>query len=222
VKRSVVPLPQLGKNLAEPQLSFAAADLRIQAADIEFTRRELSKLDFVDGNKVALLGHSSGAVVAAMLAAQNRGIRALVSLDGSIATPDGVRLLREAAIDPRGITASLLNLHKMTPRTSLDAAFINALGNARVLSIGFRPATHFDFQNWPVYSLVATEEDERSKSLRPAASGRAVFWTVCERTRLFLEATLRGEKRAWQELRASPTRLPAEDVLVSEGIWKLP
>ena len=72
-----------------------------------------------------------------------------------------------------------------------------ALGAKRPPSI----CTHFDFQNWPVYSVLSGIDDARGAPARPGATGRDFYIAACRLTKFFLDATLRGDREAMRYIR---------------------
>jgi hypothetical protein len=56
---------------------------------------------------------------------------------------------------------------------------------------GVRPPdiiTHFDFQNWPIYSTALEAPDPRGEPARPAARAAEVYRTVAEIVTTWLDA----------------------------------
>jgi hypothetical protein len=97
---AVAVVPQVGHDPENLRMPFSADALALQAQDLEFAIGVARQLEFVHPAKLALLGHSSGAVVAALQAGR-ADVQALVSLDGSITHEDGRASTRAARASGR-------------------------------------------------------------------------------------------------------------------------
>ena len=54
-------------------------------------------------------------------------------------------------------------------------------------------ATHFDFQNWPLYGALTGVEDDRGAGARSLDAGRDFFLAAIRTTKLFLDHALTGD-----------------------------
>ncbi len=68
-----------------------------------------------------------------------------------------------------------------------------------------RRATHFDFQNWPLFGALTGVADPRGASWRPGEQGVRFYLTVCRLTRSFPDGTLKGEAAVLRALREGRT-----------------
>ncbi len=203
----VANVPQLGSSPERSRLQFELADLETQARDLEYALAALVRAENVDSSKVSLLGHSSGGIAALLVATRNRNVDALVGLDSSTTTGEGAALVRSAGWWPaQSFETPALELYAGGKR-GLDLSLLEELQHSEIysaaLGTGTPPtmATHFDFQNWPLFSLVSGEEDPRGRPARSAAYGARIYHAACLLTRMFLDATLREDTEALEALR---------------------
>ena len=70
-------------------LEFNWEDQALQLEDMRAALLHLTAMPNVSSERVGLLGHSSGAVVALLLAADNDRVHGVVSLDGSMNREEG-------------------------------------------------------------------------------------------------------------------------------------
>ncbi|MEW6209319.1 MAG: acyl-CoA thioester hydrolase/BAAT C-terminal domain-containing protein, partial [Acidobacteriota bacterium] len=190
----IATVPQLGADLLKPRLAFTAADIRVQCEDLQFAMAEMFSFPNVDAGRVALMGHSAGAVVAFLIAEKNKNVDAVVSLDGSINTEDGRAVLDAAGFDASRFRASLLNIYRANDTHALDFK-VNSLRYADRYNIAVDPQiTHFDFGNWPMYSIFTDVEDPRGKSFRSSQVARQFHLNMCRRVLAFLEDTFKAAR----------------------------
>lgn len=67
-----------------------------------------------------------------------------------------------------------------------------------------RAATHFDFQNWPLFVTLAGVEDERGIPFRPSVYGRDLWLAAIRLTGAFLDQELSGKESALADWRRDP------------------
>jgi dienelactone hydrolase len=208
----VATVPQVG---AAPwdRSSFDAASVETQAADVAFVLDLLRRAEYVDAARLAITGHSMGGLVGLVVAARDPRVRAVVGLDASFVTPDGNALLTSMQWPASQMLAAVLDIHRR--RDDVDRTSLERLAHADRYEVtigGTAPpeiATHYDFQNWPVYSTLVGIEDPRGVNARPATFGLRVLLASVRMTRRFLDATLGGRTPRMEEIVAQEaTSLP--------------
>lgn len=193
----IANVPQLGASPATPRLALTPSDVERQRLDIEFALAEMRRFKRADVDRIGLMGHSAGPVVALLIAAKDRAVDAIVSLDGSPTTKEGNEVLEKSGFDPATIRVPLLNIYRAIDTHGLDYT-INSLRHSDRYNLAVDPQiTHFDFGNWPLYSIFTDEEDPRGKSFRPSRTAREFHLTMCRYVLKFLDATLKGERAAF-------------------------
>lgn len=205
----VAVVPQFGPDPSRDRLAYAPGDHELQRRDVAFALSRFIGLPYVDASQVGVMGHSSGGDVALLLADENANIDAVVSLDGSITTKDGRDLLGAMPWNPKSIRVPVLNLYAAEKR-GLDLSVLDSLTNADRYHVAFNRATHFDFQNWPLYAVMTGVSDPRGESYRSSEHGRDVYVTAVRLTRQFFDAALKGNDRVINYLEADqvPPSIP--------------
>lgn len=211
----VAVVPQMGPSLERPRLAFSAPDVDLQRRDAAFVLDALAADPRLDARRIALAGHSSGAVAAVLLAAGEPRVRAIVSLEGSINTAGAGPLLEAAGWRPDAVTVPILQLYDRANQ-QLDWHVLDALAAADRYHVGFGTlepgsrTTHFDFQNWPLFPAHFGVEDVRARDYRPSALGRTFYLTACRLSERFLAAVLAGDHAA-REVVTGTAALPGID-----------
>jgi len=218
----VATVPQMNATPWEPS-SFDAGSVETQSADVAFAMNLLRNEDLVEGNRVAITGHSIGGLVAFLIASRYPEVRAVVGLDASFATPDGNALLESMNWPAPSMRAVVLDIHRRrgegVDRRSLER--LTQLDRYEITLGGAAPpeiVTHFDFQNWPIYSTLVGVEDPRGASARPAEFGLSAYLATVRMTRRFLDATLGDRVLAMGNVIGSEAeRVPIESKVTRRG-----
>jgi hypothetical protein len=165
-------------------MRFEPDTLKLQAADLALSAGRLREEPYVRSGRPWYVGHSSGAL-AGLMAAGMTGASGLVSLDGDLTSDSGVSLLTGELAPNRGPAFPVLALHKTVPEATVNLSFVRSLAGFG-WAVGFQKATHFDFQNWPLYGAQFQREDQRAGQLRDMKTGAAIYRTMCRLTLAFL------------------------------------
>ena len=187
----VASVAQFGKSLEESSLDFTLEDMQLHLDDLLIAKQKVQALPSVQTDKIGLLGHSSGAIVALWLAVENEDIKAVVGLDGSMNRSHGRELLA-AGLKDRRINTPLLNLCRW-PNSNFEDDFMSYMDEI-ALRIRFEKAIHFDFQNWPAYQRIANAEEERSLQVRTVEEASTVFESSAIFSKLMFDAYLKKDK----------------------------
>jgi hypothetical protein len=210
----IATVPQLGASPATPRLAFTPPDVERQRLDVEFGLAEMRRFNGVDAERIALMGHSAGPVVALLIAAKERAVDAVVSLDGAHTTKEGSEVLVQSGFGAAQIRVPLLNIYRANDTHGLDY-IVNSLRNSDRYNLAVDPQiTHFDFGNWPLYSILTDEEDPRGKPFRPSRVAREFHLTMCRYVLKFLDATLKGQRAALSYVKGEKRFGDAGDALL--------
>jgi formylglycine-generating enzyme len=137
-------------------MTFDVAGQEQQIRDIEFTLGALRNRPTIDSSKIALIGFSFGGGAAVVAAMRNLDIRAVVSLDGTVAFDHTVDILRQATgYDPAKFRSPLLVL-KAEGDPEEDLSIVRSLAVSDRVVIRFRGVEHHDFIASPIISSVVT------------------------------------------------------------------
>lgn len=164
---------------------FGTPMLTLHLSDARRAMALLHHLPASNPEKVTVIGHSSGGLVALLLAASDSTIDGVVTLDGSAGTRDGVAVLDSLGWDPAGLAVPVLDLYRAANSTR-DLSRVDPISRTwrTAVSIGGdRPpmiATHFDFQNWPLYAGSTGFPDPRGEPARPTERGIEIYMGVVE------------------------------------------
>jgi len=137
-------------------MTFDVAGQEQQIRDIEFTIGALRNRPNIDSSRIALIGFSFGGGSAVVAAMRNPDIRAVISLDGTVAFDHTVDILRQATgYDPAKFRSSLLVL-KAEGDPGEDLSIVRSLAMSDRVVIRFRGVQHHDFIASPIISSVVT------------------------------------------------------------------
>lgn len=191
----VVTVPQLAARRPRIVRRSTVENLEAQARDLETALARAFDLPFVDRDRVAAVGYSTGGRVALALAARNRHVDAAVGLDPSYAfSEDAERIAAEGMPVPERLRVPLLTIHRAEPDAT-DPAVVDSARYADRWTIVVEGAGHGDFSDDPPlrdrYGL-AGEGD--------AAVHAAVVDAVVD----FLDATIGPDPKAFGGLDGIP------------------
>lgn len=117
-----------------------------QAQDLAFALEILRKDRRVDARRVALVGYSSGARAALLLAAREPAVKALVSLDGGIGAAGGGAWIAPKTLDPARFGTPILHVYEDADRALVpDFALLDSLAQADQMRVKVDGLRHHDF-----------------------------------------------------------------------------
>ncbi len=202
---AVAVVPQMGMAPGA-RLGFDEPRMRTQVLDIAAVRAAMIESPWVDNERLGIVGHSYGGLAALVYADHTPDVDVVVTLDGSAVTERGIALVREANWTFAAARAPVLNLFRATapPR---DLSVFDRLSHVERYHVTLgdtaapRRATHFDFQNWPLFSQLVGVPDPRGESRRPGSVGVAFYLAACRLTRGFLDHALEGDRTVTEAMR---------------------
>ena len=200
---AVAVVPQMGLTSLDNRIEFSIEDMSLQSEDLRFVLNEIKSRQISVADPVAIIGHSSGAVAAALLAndAAPR-IKSLVSLDGSITTEDGRILFEQLGWSGERIAANLLNIYRSDKR-SFDTFFNEFTRDKGGFDVGVKNTIHFDYQQWPLYNQRLFVSEPRSEEVRSPDRAANIVRGYIELIEIFLSCELEGTKTECDTLNAS-------------------
>jgi len=146
----VASVPSPMKNHPMTDESQIGAFAEEQASALEHARHVASRVMHIQKNRQAVIGHSFGARSALLLAARDRNIRAIVSLDGGIGTATGNQYLK---LDRHAKLPPLLHIYEeLDPFMKPDFTFLNGL---RTASLTTTPTTDMHHIHFTTYGFAA-------------------------------------------------------------------
>lgn len=154
----VATIPIVGQDAATPAQTNTQAGLETTIRDMEFAWSILRFEPEVDASKVAVMGHSLGAVEAILFAMQNGDVSAVVGLDGTYGfTPDV--LTNFYAYDPMRMSAAFLDLRRAQKDTGpsafvLDLSAVNWLYFSDRTLVTLKGMYHTDFTDFGILAKI--------------------------------------------------------------------
>lgn len=194
----VVVLPQIGEDLQNIRTSFSSVTVRRESKDIAAAINYLktttlgTKINF---DRLGLLGHSLGGAVALHFASENP-VKSVALLDGAIYDEESRVVLQELDLNFKKYQGDLLNLYPAYRQNMLEVPIFKSLHHINCYHISFAKATHYDFQQWPIYAKLTGVDDPRGISFRSTQIGYENYLMVCRLVDQFFEASLRENKEA--------------------------
>lgn len=181
----VAVVPSFGKGLKERFTPYDSKGASRLSQDGLFVLNYMVDQSFVDSDKVGAIGNSFGGLVVHHMASKDKRVKAVVTLDGSINQPNAQEILNELNITSSTVNIPALNLYSkaIAPK---EMSYIESL-KSPVYHIGFHNASHFDFQNFPLYSVVTNVYDRRVERRRPRDEGKDIYLHVVRTTKNFLD-----------------------------------
>lgn len=205
----VATVPIVGRSLATPSQTRTQTDLETTIRDMEYSWSVLRFKSNVDPTKLAVMGHSLGAVEALLFAMRNPDVSAVVGLDGTYGfTPEVLTGFYD--YEPMRMAAALLDLRRAQKNTG-PSAF--ALDMSAVESLHFSPRTiitltgmyHTDFTT---FGILAKEFNFPPFADRNYAIGSLGYQSVCRIVRDYLEAQLNSDPVARLQLQTDTASAP--------------
>ncbi len=193
----VVVLPQIGAHIDQIRSDFSIQTIQRESMDIGVSIKFLRKSNLgkiIDFEKIGLLGHSLGGAVALHYAQKNR-IKGLALLDGAISDEDSERVWKGLNLDFSAMHSQILNLFPIYKKDILESPVLKAIPGEQY-PISYEKATHFDFQQWPIYSQLTGVEDPRGAAYRTVEIGVNNYLTTCQMVYHFFNYSLKGKKKS--------------------------
>ena len=203
----VAVTPSLGhQSVAMEPVGPTSAEVKTR--DLEFVTAWLRGVTFADTTRIAAVGFSLGGWSALMHGMRSADIGAVIALDGSFNLPNRMAAVRAMPFfRPSTFALPLLNIRQDEPE--IDVSVIESFANAdrydtAIGDLDPPNASHHSFTSIYTFSEEFFppdgDRDERS-SLR---YNRDIFELVAQRVRLFLDAYLKADARAREELQQPP------------------
>lgn len=176
------------KGTYEYNLDVGLTGVETQIRDMEFVVGHLRSAANVDGNSIAVIGMSFGAISALGFQTRNTQIDAVVSLDGGIGSPFGASVVqRTPYYSLSRVTTPILHLFGPdVPGT--DVTYLRRLKYSHRYLVAFPGMRHADFVNQGML-----EHFVPGIQGKPSADTKTGFEWVCRYTLHFLNAYLKND-----------------------------
>ena len=148
---AVASVSLVGAGDAQVTQSRSAIDLEATVRDLEFASTVVRELGLARGARVAVVGHSLGAVAAIIFAARHGNTRAAIGLDGTYGFEGAGSLLTTGfGYDPTRMRAAVLDIRRAEgeQEARLDMASVRAMKYARRDLVAIGAMHHSDFTSF--------------------------------------------------------------------------
>jgi hypothetical protein len=209
----VATMPIVGPSEGEATQSLSQSDLETTIRDMGFLFSVLRAMPNVDDGKVAVVGHSLGAVEAVLFAMRNANVSAVVGLDGTYGfTPKTLTGFYDYS--PVRMEAALLDLRRAQTDTGpsafvLDLSAVNALHFSARTIVTLKGMYHTDFT---MFGILAKTFNFPPFADRNYNIGYAGYQSVCRIVRTFLALHLRGAAGADEQMMRDIAEAPGGEV----------
>ncbi len=184
----VAVLPSFGENMEDKYVQYTKEGAMLLYGDALYAMNHIAKQDNIDLEKIGAIGHSFGGLIVNVLAKNQNKIKAIASLDGSINMVNAQPLLPQLGVNDANIRIPVLNLYTVTHE--VDVSYANSLSSPKY-QVEYKKASHFDFQNWPLYAVITNTPDGRGERRRSMQEGLKMYLSVVSLTKSFFDFTLK-------------------------------
>jgi pimeloyl-ACP methyl ester carboxylesterase len=200
----------------EDGMTMDRAGMDLQVGDIHFLMKYADKIAEADTTKIAIVGLSWGGISNAFAAVDKPNVRALVFLDGAIR--HFAKLVEEAKLN-HGASFKIPILYFSSAKQVFDKEpgrmetgnkVLQGLTSGKRYLIKMDRMSHGDFGS----VFIRQNPPEAYKSATPQEVSASYGW-VAQYTRQFLDATLKGDRKANAFMERSPAENKVPAGLVS-------
>lgn len=193
----VATIPIVGENASMPAQTSTQTGLETTIRDMQFAWSILRFYPDVDAAKVAVVGHSLGAVEALLFAMRNGDVSAAIGLDGTYGFTPNV-LTDFYAYDSPRMSAALLDLRRAQTSTGpsafvLDLSAVESLYFSSRTVVTLKGMYHTDFTD---FGILAKVFDFPPFADRNYTTGSLGYQAVCRIVRDYLKEKLTGTSEA--------------------------
>lgn len=204
----------------------ATKDMETQSRDVEFLLKEIHKYEYIDFDRIALMGFSFGGLSNAITVMKNKKISALVSLDGTerynypVLEKSPYFNLDKFNIPyihfaQKDIPEEVLISDKIPAELNYKFQLYDSLKYSNIYSYKFYDLTHSYFSSIGVLFAYRDKRQDKSDDKIMAS-----YKLLSEHTLQFLNATLKNEENAKEFIENSLDKNNISENLVSKKIKK--
>lgn len=198
----VASISLLGPSDEQTFQSRTADNLESSVRDMEFAWSVLKTEPNVDKTKLAVMGHSVGAIEAAILGLRNADVSAVIGLDGTYGFQGLSSVLTHSyGYAPEKMRAAFLDLRRAQGAQGnepLDLSVVESFRHAERTLITMEKMHHSDFTS---FAMVGAQFNAPLPTGYPLngwnrATGRAGYQEACRIVLSFLDAELKSDSTA--------------------------
>ena len=188
----VASVSLIGESDSALSQSRDAEGIELTVRDMEFALGMLARHSNADRTRVVTMGHSIGAIEAAVLANRNENVVAAVSLDGTYGFAGSAQLLMNAqGFRPQRFRAPLLDLRRAQGEQDarLDPAAIASLRHSARTLATLRHVHHSDFTAFAMLAerFALPTQPRYASTGWDRATGRQAYESMCMMVLAFLD-----------------------------------
>jgi hypothetical protein len=187
-------------GLAAIRSEPSPAGLEAIVGDMEFIMVALRDLDFIDPNKLGVLGYRAGWLAALVLQMRNYNVDAVVGLETALADPQHAEWVTgNSCYDVSRMAVPLLEICSGA-REDEDRAFTESLKYSNRYSLEFRDTRGLDFTTYGLLPAMFLPTGSN-----PPLSRMEAYHNVCRYVLNFFDAHLNGKEESLAYLARSPS-----------------
>ena len=200
-------------------MTMDRAGMHLQVGDIHFLMKYARQVAQADTRKIAIVGYSWGGISNAFAAVDKPNVRALVFLDGSIRyfttlIEDGkLNRGKPFAIPMLYFSSGSAAFKDELGRTETGATLLPGLTSGKRYLFKMERMKHGDFG-----SLTIRQTPPSSNTSTTSRDVSASYGWVAQYTLQFLNASLKGDRKAGAFMERSPSANNVPDGLIAEVI----
>jgi len=209
----VVTVPQIGTSPRRLQLLVHDPLMyEVQVRDLEFALQQSYDLPFVDGDKLAVMGHSFGGIYSLLMAMRDSKVKAIVGLDPTYMSKQPgfhYKFWEVPYYDIANIKAPMLVMYKGIESENLRTDLVADLKYSDRYMLEFPSNVHGDFNSSPMVTAIAPAgqdyaDREYATKFRTREAGMAAHEAICRYSLNFLDAYLKNDANATAFISRSP------------------
>ena len=165
------------------------ADLETLVGDMEFTIAAMRDLDFVDNDRLGVLGYGAGGMAALLLQMRNAYVDAVAALEPAYVDSESSELVTGNPY--YAVRSMAVPLMQMTGESEEgpDTAVFGSLRYSDRYSLEFAGLSGFDFTSYGVLSTTVLESEQTAGEQRLSGYGAVARYTLN-----FFDAYLKGDE----------------------------
>ncbi len=171
------------------------ADLEMIIDDLGFVLATMHDFDFVDPDRLGVMGSAAGALAGLLFQMENLYVDALAGFDATFLNSGAVETAgANPRFDVRAASAPMIQIYG-ADADGPDLAMLDSLEYSERYALAFAGLPAMAFTSYRMFSATVLAPDE---------TGRRAYEAACVYVRNFFDAELNGSERAMGFLAASP------------------
>ncbi|MBD3217032.1 MAG: hypothetical protein GF310_02060 [candidate division Zixibacteria bacterium] len=199
---SASPLGMKSVNVDEDH-----ASLEFQARDKEFAWTLVKDQEFIDFDRLALVGANSGGLMALEMQMRNTDVDAMVSIEGWLTQADKAEFCKNSPfLDPIRMHKPFLHI-SIGPQEELDYSLFESLKYSDRTLIHWADLPGDGFVHYPMFTLLMSDEIKTM-----TASVREAHEDICELVLAFLNENIKDESSAQDTFAQLASNVPSAEI----------